>query len=255
MPDTPTAEPVERQPIFNMPPVVVVLVVAMLAIHAGFQLLPDSVYPELLYSLAFVSGRFGPSGDIVPGGEGARLWSWITYAFLHADWVHVAFNLPMLAALGSLFVRRAGAARFLVFFVLTAAAAAGTHLLTHPGDYTPVIGASGAVSGLLGAWLRFAYAPGGPMAPVWIRTSEGPMRVASPRVPALGILEALGEKRVLAFLVVFFILNMLFAFGGGAIVGEQSSVAWEAHLGGLAAGFLAFGWVDPVPRLRPEGRA
>jgi len=58
----------------------------------------------------------------------------------------------------------------------------------------------------------------------------------------------LRDRRVVIFLVVWFGLNFLFGLGSLSITGAEQSVAWQAHIGGFAAGLLLFGLFDPVPR-------
>ena len=66
-------------------------------------------------------------------GWGPKIWTFVTYAFLHADLNHLIFNLVWLLAFGPPIARRFGAVRFLVFCRATAAAGALAHLVTHLG--------------------------------------------------------------------------------------------------------------------------
>src|SRR6185295_19302766 len=98
-----------------------------------------------------------------PGGVGAAIWSFFTYAFLHAGFNHLLFNLLWLLAFGVPVARRFGAVRFLLFFLVAAAAGAAVHLAVHFGERDVVIGASASVSGAMGAAMRFAFQRGGPL--------------------------------------------------------------------------------------------
>ena len=89
------------------------------------------------------------------------MWSFFTYALLHADWMHFGFNAVWLLAFASPVARRFGAARFLMFFAVTVAAGALAYLLAHAGALAPMIGASAGISGMMGAAARFAFEPGG----------------------------------------------------------------------------------------------
>ena len=67
-------------------------------------------------------------------------------------------------------------------------------------------------------------------------------------MPALSLLRAMRNTRVLGFLAVWFGVNIVFGMGSIAIGADGSSVAWQAHIGGFIAGLLLFSLFDPVPR-------
>ena len=154
-----------HQPILNVPPVVVVLLALLGIVHAVREwLLTPDVDRVLVWSLAFVPARYDASAltdGILPGGPGAELWSFFSYALLHADWMHLGFNAVWLLAFASPVARRFGAPRFLMFFAVTIAAGALAYLLAHAGALAPMIGASAGISGMMGAAARFAFEPGG----------------------------------------------------------------------------------------------
>src|SRR5262249_44786521 len=119
-----------------------------------------------LLSFAFIPVRYDSSvvlGDGLPGG-GADIWTFVTYALIHADWTHLVVNAIWLLPFGSAVARRFGAPRFLAFFAVTAAAGATLHLATHAGEQFPMIGASAVVSGTMAAAMRFAFQRAGPLA-------------------------------------------------------------------------------------------
>ena len=154
-----------REPILNVPPIVVVMLAVLGTVHAAREwLLPDDIDRVLVWTLAFVPARYDASAlndGILPGGWGAELWSFLTYALLHADWTHLGFNAVWLLAFASPVARRFGAPRFLLFFASTIAAGALAYLLAHAGALAPMIGASAGISGMMGAAARFAFEPGG----------------------------------------------------------------------------------------------
>ena len=80
-----------------------------------------------------------------------------TYAFLHGGLAHLAINMVWLAAFGSPLANRLGTLRFALFWVVTALAAAGLHWAIYPLDPAPLVGASGAISGMMGAAARFGF--------------------------------------------------------------------------------------------------
>ena len=132
-----------REPIFNVPTVVIGMLAVLVAVHIlRTYFLTAEADDLLVWNLAFVPGRYSPSRLLVSGWEyGWALWTFITYSFLHADFMHLGFNGVWLLAFGSAVARRFGAVRFLWFYALTAAAGASAHLVTHLGELQPMIGA------------------------------------------------------------------------------------------------------------------
>jgi membrane associated rhomboid family serine protease len=103
-----------------------------------------------------------------------------------------------------------------------------------------MIGASATISGTMGAAARFAFEPGGPL-DMWRRD-----RVDVDRIPAAPLLVALRNPRVVAFLAVWFGLNLLFGLGSLPFLGDNQEVAWQAHVGGFLSGLLLFAAFDPL---------
>ncbi len=66
-------------------------------------------------------------------------------------------------------------------------------------------------------------------------------------MPALPLTGVLSDPRVLAFLAVWFGINILFGLGSLPITGGDQVVAWQAHIGGFLAGLFLFSWFDPAP--------
>ena len=157
----------KREPLFNIPPVIVALLAVLALVHAvRTYLLTDQQDMEFLLTFAFIPARYDTSivlGGVLPGGFGAELWTFVTYALIHADWTHFGVNAVWLLPFGSAVARRFGPLRFLLFFAVTAAAGAALHLATHAGEEMPVIGASAAISGTMAAAMRFAFQRGGPL--------------------------------------------------------------------------------------------
>ena len=224
-----------RQPIFNVPFVIVALVGVLGLVHAVFVLaLSEQEANEFLLLFAFLPARYDASMPLglLPGGWSAAIWTFFTYAFVHADLNHLFFNLLWLVAFGT--------PRFLAFFLVTAAAGAATHLAVHFGEFDPMIGASAAVSGAMAAAMRFVFQRGGPLG-IFGRGED-----SAYRVPAAPLGRMLRDPRLLIFLLVWFGTNLLFGLGSFALPGIEGRVAWEAHVGGFVAGLLGFALFDPV---------
>jgi membrane associated rhomboid family serine protease len=235
------------EPMLNVPPVVTAMLAAFAAIHAirVWALSPRQDLDVLLL-FSFIPARYDPAvlAQGVPGGLGAQIWTFVSYALIHGDLTHLGFNAVWFLAFGSAVARRFGAARFLVFFAVTAAAGAATHLAFHAGEVVPVVGASAAISGCMAAAARFAFQHGGPLG-LW-RAHEADAY----HVPAAPLRAALTDARVVVFLLAWFGLNILLGLGSLSLTGEEQVIAWQAHIGGFLAGLVLFPWFDPVAPAR-----
>jgi membrane associated rhomboid family serine protease len=219
------------------------VVVALIALLVGIQaareyLIQPAIDEEILFTFAFIPARLTDAvGALLPGGAGAQVWMFLTYAFLHADWSHVGFNCLWLAAFGSPLAWRFGPARFLLFSAAGAIGGVALHLALHSGDPTPLIGASAAVSAYMAGAARFVFAAGGPLG------AAGPRAYTRPALP---LAEVLRDSRVLIFLVAWFGLNIVFGLLGGQTGLTSGAIAWEAHIGGFLVGLLTFPLFDPI---------
>ena len=238
LPETP------REPILTLPPALTAYVVLLAVIHLRV-LLPPEWENWTVDVFGFIPKRYDSTIlDLsFPGGTGAKIWTFVTYSLLHANLAHIGFNVLWLLPFGSALARRFGAMRFFLFMAVTAAAGALAHLVTHEHAVAPMIGASASVSGTMAAAIRFAFVKGS-----FLSFSRGDADAAA-KVPALSLLHALRNPRVLAFLAVWFGVNLIFGVGSIAIGAEEgASIAWQAHIGGFFAGLVLFSLFDPVPR-------
>jgi membrane associated rhomboid family serine protease len=234
-----------REPVFNIPPVVLGLVAGLCFIHVMVHfVLPIDQSDALLELFAFEPLRYYVTTELdgpLPGGALAGIWTFVTYAFLHADLTHLVFNLIWLIAFGTPVARRFGTWRFLAFFAFTAATGALAHLISHFGEDVPAIGASAAVLGMMAAAMRFVFQPGGPLG--FLRLGEA----ETYRVPARPLAAMLRDPRTLLFGLAWLGLNALLGLPLFSMPGVEASVAWQAHIGGFVGGLLAFSAFDPVP--------
>jgi membrane associated rhomboid family serine protease len=233
-----------RERMLNVPTAIVVLlaVLALVQLLLMFVLTPEQT-TEFLLLFAFIPARYDTSvlPDLAwPGGWAADVWTFVTYALIHADLSHLIFNAVWLLAFGSPVAQRFGSLRFIPFMALTAAAGAAVHLVTHFGELLPMVGASAAISGAMAAATRFVFQHGGPLE-FWRDRTE------ACRVPAAPLADSLRDARVLAFLAVWFGINILFGVFSVGMPGVEQAIAWQAHIGGFLAGLLAFAAFDPVP--------
>ena len=225
----------DQQPVFNAPGVVVWLLMAFFAVHLLlWGVLPAGESEWLVVALAFIPARiFGGAGDL-PGGHVAALTSFVTYQFVHGNLPHLIVNSAWCLAFGSPIARRMDAWRFLIFFVLCGVAGALLYLAVNGDARVLMVGASGAISGLMGAAFRFVFRN------VRDAGASGPSNTA--RTPLLSLAETLRDRRILAVIVGWTVLNVLLAQVPG--LSEAAGIAWEAHLGGFYAGLFLYGFFD-----------
>ncbi|MGI9404336.1 MAG: rhomboid family intramembrane serine protease [Hyphomicrobium sp.] len=230
----------QHQPMFNVPSVVVAVAALLVGVHVIIILLPTAWGSWLTEALAFIPARFAGYAEVLPGGPIASVTSFLTHTLVHGDVVHLMFNAAWLVVFGGAVAMRIGAIRFVLFFVFCAVAGALTFLILNPGLMAPVVGASGAISGLMGGTMRFLFSAldhGG----IWL------LREAPQRVPLMSISQMLKDRRVLAVSGIFILMNVLAMFGFGGVV--AGGIAWEAHLGGYFAGLVAFGFFEPKSKV------
>jgi len=227
----------------NLPPAVLWLAVVLIAIHLLRHLLSAQQDETFILTFAFIPQRYTALGMTFPGGTAARYWSPLTYAFLHAGYVHLIVNLVWMASFGAALARRFGSARFLALAAAGALAGALAHCIMHPADPGIVVGASAAISGMMAATARFAFSPGGPLA--------GGVTDAAYLVPAESMLAAVQNPRAVTFILIWFAVNLVFGVTGGLGAGVAGTIAWEAHIGGFLAGLVGFSLLDPVRLSRP----
>lgn len=158
--------------------------------------------------------RFG----LVPARDGYSPAHMLTSMFLHGGFFHVFSNLWTLWIFGDNIEDRMGASRFLIFYLVCGMAAAVTHVFVHPESALPVVGASGAIAGVLGAYF-----------------------VMYPRAQVVCIVPILFyplfvELPAFIFGLIWFGSQILSATAVGSIPG--GGVAWWAHTGGFVSGVV-----------------
>ncbi|WP_447979161.1 rhomboid family intramembrane serine protease [Candidatus Nitrospira bockiana] len=145
----------------------------------------------------------------------------ITSMFLHGSWMHLIGNMLYLWIFGNNIEDVMGHARFIVFYIVCGILAVYAHALTDPGSTIPLVGASGAISGVLGAYL-----------------------LLFPRAQVL-VLIPLGFFTRLMYVPAGFVLGLWFVMqvlSGGMSLGRSGGgVAFFAHVGGFVAGMVLIG--------------
>lgn len=229
-----------RQPIFNVPATVIGLLAVMIAVHLALLSLDEQDALWWVVALAFVPARYAGAAQEIPGGDLAAYTSFVTHMFVHADRIHLGINGAWLLAFGSVVCRRVGGLRFLAFSLCCGLAGALLFLTLHFGLMAPVIGASGAISGLMGAVMRFLF-------PVLDAHEGWRLREDPASIRLMSLWETMRDGRLLAVTAAFVVLNLLAMIGFGSF-SSGGAIAWEAHLGGYFLGLLAFGLFDIAPQ-------
>jgi membrane associated rhomboid family serine protease len=156
---------------------------------------------------------------LCPAGEyPAPLLTVFTSMFLHGGFLHLAGNMLYLWIFGDNVEDVLGHLRFAVLYLLSGAGAAVAQVVMSPDSRIPMVGASGAISGALGAYL-FLF----PRARILTLVIFG-FFIRFVHVPAV---------IVLGFWIVIQVFSGLLSYGAG---GEEGGVAWFAHIGGFVAG-------------------
>lgn len=228
--------PNQRQPIFNLPAIIPLLLALLFLVHvARVFIIPTELNNEVIIQFAFVPARY-IDPEFWTYAPFAPYWTPVTYSLIHADWAHLVMNSFWLLAFGGVTARRLTAWRFVVLFIIGAIAGAAMHYVLHMNDLSPMIGASASVSACMGAAVRL---------PVFSQAHyHGDVPTMQIRTP----LEALRNKQALTFIIIWFGINLLFGTGVIDITGNGNPIAWEAHIGGFLSGFLLFGFIDQLLR-------
>ena len=225
-------EPGKREPAINVPLIVLAAILACASIHlVRIYVLTQEQDLALLVRAAFVPIRYTGGYDL----DVYAFTSPVTYSLLHGSVTHLAVDMVWLAAFGSPLANRMGATRFLLFWIVSSVAAAGLHFANYPYGQSPLVGASGAISAMMGAAARFAFR---------IDRSAGQPTFAGPVLPVAYVLRLRG---VIIFLAVWMVINLVTGVYS-LTPGVADQIAWEAHIGGFLVGFLGLSLFDRASR-------
>jgi len=208
------------------PPVITLTLIVVNVLVFLYEVsLPEGALESLLLRGGVIPAREMQVLREAPGALHLWFWPILTSMFLHGGWMHLVGNMLFLNVFGNGVENRLGHGRFLAFYLLCGAAASQAQVLMQPGSTVPMIGASGAISGVLGAFLVLY-----------------PLSRIVVLVPVI-FLPFFFEIPALIFLGFWFLqqlvagtlwtLNAEAAQGGG--------VAWWAHAGGFLAGIVLLG--------------
>jgi membrane associated rhomboid family serine protease len=181
---------------------------ALIVLNVLFFLIEQSGGEAFIMQWAFIPSRFlaNPVGDFP---------TLFTSMFMHAGWVHLGGNMLYLWIFGDNVEDRFGHAKFLIFYLLCGLAATFAQLAFSLGSDIPNLGASGAIAGVLGAYILMF--PQGR-----IRVLQGQQVIQVPALIVIGF---------------WIVLQLFSGIGSIAQTADTGGVAYMAHIGGFAAGF------------------
>ena len=206
-----------QTPILNAPMPLKILALLMVTLHLPTALGLQQLADDLFQVLAFVPGRF-TNFDNALLNFWAVVLSPLGYTLLHANWLHLCVNLGMLLAFGKVLWRARGGWNFGLIYAIGALAGAMIMGMITANMQVPMIGASAAVSALIGA----LCAQGITQSPSFLPFPfDRRARSAKMMLMCIGLNMALAVLPHAAF-----------------SINQTISIAWQAHLAGLAAGFL-----------------
>ena len=225
-----------REPFLNAPAIVFWLIGVLVAAHVGRELLPAPWPEDLLVQFAFIPARYSAAPLAAIGipepGLVDQIVPFVSYMFLHGNYTHLGVNSLWLLAFGPMVAKRLRTTKFLLFFLFCGVASAVLHLVVYFGAEELVVGASGAIAGLMGAAIRIFYGR-------FLFRHVTPEGVAPPLAP-------LFSRPIIGFTAIWLVANFIAGVTGLGLADSTQSVAWVAHLGGYLTGLLAISSFDPL---------
>ncbi|WP_455479830.1 rhomboid family intramembrane serine protease [Bartonella sp. B23] len=217
------------KPLLNVPFIIVILI----AVCFGIYLIPQYFFSSRfsIESLDFFS--FTPV--LFKVEPLAFCHTMISYSFMHSSFQHVVVNMAWLLVFGSALVRHLGNFRFLMFWILTAIIAVLTYFVFHQNSAISLVGASGAVCGMVGAIARYSFPRS------YLTGSTQNERFLG---SLLSIKKSLRSRDVLVFVSVWLGVDFIIGISSFFFREDGVSIAWEAHIGGFFSGFLLIGFFD-----------
>jgi membrane associated rhomboid family serine protease len=211
----------DDMPTRSKPVVTVILIVVNCLVFAYEFMLGAKGFSEFTFKWGLVPLEFIRGEEITPSMSTPAAVNLFTSMFMHGGLMHLGGNMLYLWIFGNNIEDRLGKVKFLLFYLASGVAAALSFVLTDTGSQVPMVGASGAVSGILGAYL-VSYPRASVQTLIFVLYF---IRIV--RIPAMV---------VLGFWFLLQVMNGLPSLGGSS----GGGVAWFAHIGGFAFGALIF---------------
>ncbi len=174
-----------------------------------------------------------PAKVFAPGfSAGERIYPFFSSMFLHGGWLHLIGNMLFLYIFGDNVEGRMGHMRYLAFYLVCGFAAAAMQFVTNVHSVIPMVGASGAISGVLGAYITLF-----------------PKSRILTLVPIFFFIQLIHIPAAV-FIFIWFIIQFLSGLGTLNAPKESGGIAFWAHIGGFVAGLLLARFFDRKPYLR-----
>ena len=175
---------------------------------------------NFVYSFGLIPYEISHHIDLFPYGPTPIYLTMLTSMFMHGSFIHLFGNMLYLWIFGNNIEDYLGTLKFFIFYLLSGFFAALTQILIGPNSNIPMIGASGAVAGVLGAY--FILFPKSRITTLFIFG----FFIRLIKIPALFVLG------------VWIVFQLFYGFSNLAFQGSQAGVAWFAHIGGFMGGII-----------------
>lgn len=216
--------PTKRIPVIT----IILIIINSLVYYYQFFIVTDSI--RFIYSFGLTPFEISQGVDIIPYGPSPVYLTIVSSMFMHGSFVHLFGNMLYLWIFGNNIEDYLGKLKFTIFYFLSGIFAAFTQILISPQSQVPMIGASGAVAGVLGAY--FILFP-------------------KSRITTLiffGFFIRLIKMPALFVLGIWIIFQLLYGFSNISLQGADAGVAWFAHIGGFIGGIILIKLIKPVRR-------
>ena len=237
------------------PNVTMGLIVVNLAIFIIQLGMDEPAEIRFVYTYGLVPGFFGnPEAATRNAIDYTPALTLITNTFLHGGWLHLIINMWTLWLFGVPVEDRLGPWRFLLLYLACGAAGSATHLVSAFTSFIPAVGASGAVAGLLGAFVwMFPRDRVAVVVPAAGRKQVDALAGLDEAAVAIIIVPLIFHVPALLFAAVWFALQIvpgLLELSEGA---RRAGIAWWAHIGGFVAGLAIAAWIRRTSGARRRG--
>ncbi|MBN2039733.1 MAG: rhomboid family intramembrane serine protease [Spirochaetes bacterium] len=193
--------------------ITILLILANIAVFA-YQIFGKEGYVNITNQIGLIPSELMTGKNLSTSTWTSPYLTVISYMFLHGGVMHLLFNMLFLWIFGNNVEDRMSPFKFLIFYLITGAVSGVIFAVSTPGMNAPLVGASGAISGILGAYiLMFPFAQ--------LRVLFFIFRIKMPAV---------------IFIVIWFVMQIF----GVLDTKSGSNVAWSAHISGFAAGVILF---------------
>ena len=251
-------KPTGYEPIFRISPLMTGFLLVWVLVYALQVALPPIPQTFLVWGLSYVPNRWNMLGEFGAGGNGFAavllngwcLLTMLSYSLLHGSLMHLVWNAVSGLAFGSIIEKTFGKEAVVGMFVVSAVAAAALHTLFALGSMTPIVGASGGISGWLGAFLMIR----------WVREDRLAALHAAKAVEAelkkqdgyaltdrALVLQPINWGKIAGYVALWCGIMAVFGLlispptvptSLAATQTQPISIAWVAHIGGFLAGVV-----------------